>query len=232
MCTPVQGVAAFILRCACGSGDSSGCGQCHLDMYTCSRCYYFHPNLVPVDQVSQSVQIVTTFILIFIPVQDMTSFILTHIPVVQVDHFRMWAISSWHIAVDQASQSGQGIFTFILTHNCGTGESVQNVTTLVLRNIPGIRQVHQFRLCSSLSEHLTRIRWADHFKVCLPPSWHTYLWIILIDWFRILLLSSLTQITVDHVGYEEKASNCCWGRHVRKRTWKMYSPMDGKRWEK
>ena len=31
--------------------------------------------------------------------------------------------------------------------------------------------------------------------------------------------------------YEEKARNCWWGRHVRKRTWKMYSPMDDKQLE-
>ena len=32
--------------------------------------------------------------------------------------------------------------------------------------------------------------------------------------------------------YEEKASNCWWGRHVRKRTRKMYSPKDDERREK
>ena len=31
---------------------------------------------------------------------------------------------------------------------------------------------------------------------------------------------------------KKKASNYWWGRHVRKRTWKMYSPMDDKQWEK
>ena len=28
-----------------------------------------------------------------------------------------------------------------------------------------------------------------------------------------------------------KVNNCKWGRPVRKRTWKMYSPMSNKRWE-
>ena len=40
------------------------------------------------------------------------------------------------------------------------------------------------------------------------------------------------QLPASTDAFTEKASNCWWGRHVTKKTWKMYSPMDDKRWEK
>ena len=71
------------------------------------------------------------------------------------------------------------------------------------------------------------------YPCCFPrASLPGYSFLGLFDgfWFYIARWNGESHIRVTEVSVEEKASNCWRGRQVRKRTRKLYSPMDDERW--